>query len=234
MINPVVVFLKAPVRSGVKTRLAETLGDDLTLELYRCFVMDILEKAEQAGCLSLCFHPAENEMLVRAFLEQWSRGKTLRWMAQNGGDLGEKMSGAFASEFENGCDKAVLIGSDIPDLPLNFIAEAFEALEHSQAVIGPSTDGGYYLIGFKRSGFSPEFFRGMAWSTPSVCEKTLEIMGKNHINCHMLPFWRDVDTGEDYEALVKRLSSGLTTAPHTWAFIQNHEKNHLGHHPRSA
>jgi hypothetical protein len=145
------------------------------------------------------------------------------------------MAHALSSTFEKGFEKVVLIGTDIPDIPVDYLHDAFKALDKKDAVIGPSQDGGYVLIGFNRQGFSQSVFKGVVWSTATVCEKTLELMDLNRISCHKLPLWYDVDTGEDFNALIQRLESGQATAPHTWDFIQRfqlqtHETNYLSHY----
>jgi len=229
--NTILVFLKAPVKSTVKTRLAQSLGDDLTLELYKCFILDVLQKAETTGELILHYYPVDHEKPVADFVGNYDRDP------QQGLDLGERMAHAFSSTFEKGFEKAVLIGTDIPDIPVDYLHDAFKALDENDAVLGPSRDGGYVLIGFNRKDFSQEIFKGVSWSTSTVCEKTLEIMDLNRISCHKLPLWYDVDTGEDFNALIQRLESGQATAPHTWDFIQRnqlqtHETSDLRHYSR--
>ncbi len=93
--------------------------------------------------------------------------------------------------------RVVLIGSDIPDLSLEFIEEAFTSLQEKDAVIGPSLDGGYYLIGFKKETFSPRVFEGIRWSTESVFEKTLEVLEREGLTVHTLQPLRDIDTVGD-------------------------------------
>lgn len=233
MTNPsILVFLKNPVRSAVKTRLARTLGDDLTLELYRRFVRDVVQKAETVGDLILFCHSDGDEMRVEEAIGQRP------FQLQQGEDLGARMIHGLRAAFEKGYEKAVLIGTDAPDMPINHLHDAVKALDGNDAVIGPALDGGYVLIGFSRQGFSPDVFQGVCWSTETVLEKTLELMSVNRLSCHTLPLWYDVDTGEDFKALVRRLESGESTAPHTWDFIRrlkmnNHETSHLRHYPRS-
>ncbi|MFA6013414.1 MAG: TIGR04282 family arsenosugar biosynthesis glycosyltransferase [Desulfobacteraceae bacterium] len=227
--NAILVFLKAPVKSTVKTRLAQSLGEDLTLDLYKCFILDVLQKAEKTGELILHYYPVDNEKSVADFVGHYDREP------QHGSDLGERMEHALSSTFEKGYEKSVLIGTDIPDIPVDYLHDAFKALDKNDAVIGPSQDGGYVMIGFNREGFSQAVFKGVSWSTSTVCEKTLEIMDLNRISCHKLPLWYDVDTGEDYNALIQRLESGQASAPHTWDFIQRnqfqaHETSDLRHY----
>jgi rSAM/selenodomain-associated transferase 1 len=107
------------------------------------------------------------------------------------------MRNAFIEAFEMGFRRVVLIGSDIPDLPLDFIEEAFTSLKKKDAVIGPAFDGGYYLIGFRGRTFSPMVFDGMAWGTKTVFEKTMTVLRKLNRRVHTLAERRDIDTIED-------------------------------------
>jgi rSAM/selenodomain-associated transferase 1 len=231
----VLVFLKVPVENTVKTRLALTLGVETTLDVYRCFIHDTLEKAEKAGKLKIFFYPFDQEEILSGFLIDVFPGKTWPLQAQEGEDLGERMASALEHAFHHGFTKAVVIGTDSPDMPVTHLEEAFRMLDETDAVVGPSNDGGYVLIGFTREGYSPAVFKGITWSTPSVFEKTLEVMARDRISCHILPPWFDVDTGEDFNALAERLTQGLSTAGRTRSFIETmraRETRHLRHHPR--
>ena len=214
----VIIFLKAPIRGFVKTRLAQTLGDDAALGLYRAFVRDILEKIQFLGDVVLYYTPMGHE----AALEDLC-GRSFMHILQKGNDLGEKMARAFENEFNRGARNIILMGTDVPDVPEDILKMASQALETHPAVIAPSTDGGYFLIGFTARGFSRTVFEKIPWSTPAVFGKTLEIMNQNRLACHVLPSWTDVDTEEDYKALVQRLRSGRTRAPGTLAWIKTHD-----------
>lgn len=222
---PVIVFFKAPIRGTVKTRLAQDLGKDKTLELYRAFVADVVEKAETVGTVSLFYAPAEHVVEAEKLV-----GRAGGLIVQMGDDLGEKMAGAFEYEFSRGAVCAILVGTDVPDVPVTLLREACEALEQNQAVIGPVRDGGYFLIGFRADAYSRACFQNIPWSTDRVCEKTLEIMSQNRIDCRVLSPWDDVDTQNDYHALIRRLRTGQTLAPRTWACIRSHEDHSFDHH----
>ncbi len=105
------------------------------------------------------------------------------------------MKNAFFQKFAAGFKKIVLIGSDSPDLPLTILGKSFLFLENQDGpVIGPALNGGYYLIGFCKENFCPDTFSGIAWSTSSVLEKTIDILSSFNYVTSMLPVWRDVDT----------------------------------------
>jgi len=105
-----------------------------------------------------------------------------------------------------GFDRVALIGSDIPDLTLGVVEEAFLSLKEKDAVIGPAYDGGYYLIGFKEKTFSPQVFQGIAWGTKSVFGETVKKLKRFRRTVHTLPYQRDIDTVEDLKCLKNGLS----------------------------
>jgi len=124
---------------------------------------------------------------------------------------------AFRHAFAEGRTRAVLIGSDIPDLPTSVVSGAFRALDGNDAVIGPARDGGYYLVGFRSDTFLPGIFRGIPWSTATVLADTLAVFEREGRKVHRLSLWRDVDTIDDLKDLMDRsrnsnFSSSLTMA----------------------
>jgi rSAM/selenodomain-associated transferase 1 len=125
-------------------------------------------------------------------------------VAQEGRDLGERQAHAFAWGFESGYDVVLLQGSDTPDLPGDMLLEAREKLTagSAQVVLGPSRDGGYYLIGLKV--LYPQLFRGQSWSTGSVLADTLSRARELDLKVHLLPYWRDIDTYADLADLLRR------------------------------
>lgn len=207
------LFVKYPDKGKVKSRLSQEFGEDTVLLLYEAFVLDVLETVNKGKYrFKICFHPPSAQEKIASWL-----GKSYFYMPQNGSDLGEKMKNAFALAFSEGFEKVILIGSDIPDLPKEIIDEAFAS--DGEAVIGPATDGGYYLIGFKHSTFLPRIFEGMQWSTASVFERTMEIFRKHSYKVHILPQWRDVDTPEDLKAFYERNRNTAFVHSRTMAFI---------------
>ena len=110
--------------------------------------------------------------------------------------------------FSEGASRAVLIGSDIPDLPPKLLNDALASLLENNAAIGPAKDGGYYLIGFRSETFHPDIFRGIAWSTDTVFSRTMQIFEQAHQKVSLLPPWRDVDTIDDLKDLMSRNRNG--------------------------
>jgi len=181
----------------VKSRLAADLHEDMVLDLYKCFVSDMMEMLARSGYPVITFfHPPES----RQKIIQWL-GNGHKLLPQEGDDLGERMKNAFKTVFSQGLKSAILIGSDSPDLPGLIIDRALISLKDHDAVLGPSYDGGYYLIGFRADTFLPRTFDEIPWSTPEVFIKTLDVMEKAGLKVHILPEWRDVDTINDLKAL---------------------------------
>jgi len=193
-------FVKNPVPGRVKTRIGRVVGFEKAARLYKCFVLDMLETFSTLDVpLRVHFHPPEAEAEIgRAFRLKCDI------FPQQGPDLGRRMENAFSLAFAHGFDRAVLVGSDIPDYPAALLARALKALMDSDAVVGPSRDGGYHLIGFRKSTYAPEVFDGPKWSGPDVLEQTLSIMARKNISPAVWPLWTDMDRIEDLKSLMAR------------------------------
>lgn len=214
--SPILLFLKAPLRGGVKTRLAAGLGDDAALELYRSFVDDILETVESSGLSCMVFfYPPDAQNIITEWL-----GSGRRYLPQEGADLGERMKKAFERVFNKGQDRAIIIGSDMPDLPARFLTVALESLVTHDCAIGPAADGGYYLIGFSKAGFRPSVFDGIAWSTKQVFTETMLRLKHDGAMVHVLPLTRDVDTVDDLRDLFERNRDHPERAPRTMEILR--------------
>jgi uncharacterized protein len=210
------LFIKFPEKGTVKSRLAKDIHEDSALSLYRNFVFDILKTLKTRKYqLKLCFCPPDDLDKVSAWL-----GKGYSYMPQQGKDLGERMKNAFRETFSEGFAKVLLIGSDIPDLTCTIIEEAYE-FDNYDAVIGPSLDGGYYLIGFKYDTFSPEIFEGMHWGTDRIFRDTMDVLRKKRYRVHILPEKRDIDTLEDLRAFFEHNRNTRFADSGTMAFIRN-------------
>jgi hypothetical protein len=129
------------------------------------------------------------------------------------------MKNAFVEVFSEGFESALLIGSDIPGLPKTFAHAAFAPLGDHDTVIGPSLDGGYYLIGVNRHTFAPVAFEGIEWSTPDVFARTIETFKKLNLRLFLLPFCRDIDTIDDLKAFYSDRSNTDFTESATMKFL---------------
>lgn len=194
----IIIFVRSPDKGKVKTRLAAVLDQDTVLELYRRSVLDLLETIRHTGFdLRVCFYPRRAERKLVRWL-----GEKYIYEAQQGRDLGERMENAFLAVFAGGYARAVIIGSDCPDLPAEILKEAVNSLSVKNAVIGPAKDGGYYLIGFNAGHIRSEIFKGIDWGTATVFEQTMRLLNENGCNVHILPVWRDIDTYQDVVAFI--------------------------------
>ena len=194
-----VMFVRFPGQGQVKSRLAKDLGEEAATNLYRCFVEDLLERfSKEAYRLRIAFYPAEKEREMREML-----GDEFSYIPQTGEDLGERMKLSFLRCFSEGLRAVVLIGSDVPDLPARIVDEAFLALDEYEAVIGPSVDGGYYLLGFKQDTFNGDVFMGLPWGAETVFQETMKILRRAGAPVHVLPVWWDIDKPEDIAALIE-------------------------------
>jgi rSAM/selenodomain-associated transferase 1 len=195
----ILLFIKAPFKGLVKSRLAAAVGEEAALQLYKNFILDIIDALVTSGYpFRICFYPPDTEEAITT----WLVGHPV--MPQDGNDLGERMELAFKKVFSDGFSSAILIGSDIPDLAPAVFHEAFQSLNENDAVIGPAADGGYYLIGFNQRSFLPRIFRGISWSTDLVFQETMDILEESSLRVHLVPQWKDVDTLEDLKAFFKR------------------------------
>jgi hypothetical protein len=209
--SAIIVFVKAPVKGAVKTRLAGSIGEENALSLYQCFVADVLAMLKSTGRPArIYFYPADARQRMEAWL---GAGPPLYHQA--GTSLGERMKNALVETFAGGVSRALVIGSDLPDLPADVIHEAFDLLKDHPAVVGPAHDGGYYLIGFAAEKFLPEVFDGIAWGTGKVLSETLRRFEAHGVKPGMLPMWRDMDTVEDLEALDRDRNGPAGPAIHT-------------------
>jgi len=211
-----VMFVRFPRQGQVKSRLAKDLGEEAATNLYRCFVQDLSERfSKEAYRLCIAFHPEEKEREMREML-----GDGCSYIPQTGEDLGERMKLAFLRCFSEGARSVVLIGSDIPDLPARIIDEAFRALDKYGAVIGPSVDGGYYLIGFREDTLNGDVFAGLPWGAETVFQETTNILRMAGALVHVLPVWWDIDNREDIATLIKNSADTGFTDSKTMLYLK--------------
>ena len=218
--NCLILFVKSPEKGHVKSRLSQLIGENVTRNLYKSFVTDILESIQcnLQYSIRIAFHPQNAKSNVVRWL-----GKQYSYLPQRGDGLGERMEHTFKQIFSGGVEKALIIGSDIPDLPRSFILKAFESLGTYDAVIGPSFDGGYYLIGFRNDTFFPEVFHRIEWGTDTVFSQTLDRFKKNQ-TVRIMPLWWDIDLPEDIKALLERSKNTSFENSRTISFIKKNKK----------
>ncbi len=221
MSDCILFYAKYPEPGRVKTRLARTIGHEHAVALYRCFIADTLSMLRVAVTdeykVCVCYAPQSAKSVFRSWL-----GDEYDYWPQCGSDLGERMSDSFRQAFQSGCAKAILIGSDLPDLPAEHVTTAFAQLDANDVVIGPTDDGGYYLIGFRQDSYSPEIFHDIAWRTATVYAQTVKKIQDAGRTYARLPEWWDVDVEADLRQLPAR-SRKSARAPQTLKYLRQHQ-----------
>jgi len=210
------VFVKAPEKGKVKTRISKIVGPEIALNVYKRFAVDLIETLQNIDCnITICYHPSHAESCMTRWL-----GNSYKYLAQKGNNIGERMANAFIRSFSEGFHRVILVGADIPDLTAKIIDEAFSSLQKYPAVIGPALDGGYYLIGFDSKTFIPDVFQDISWGTDRVHEQTLTVFDKKSFQVHMLPIWRDIDTYEDLVHFYKINKKNRSAAQNTVSYLE--------------
>lgn len=211
------VFAKVPRAGRVKTRLCPPLGLEQASRLYAAMLGDALEAYATLGFTVRVYVAPDPEPFP---LDVLPPRVTLH--TQMGVGLGERMLHALEDAFSDGAERAVLIGTDHPTLPLAFITQAFEAVSSPETVVlGPTLDGGYYLVGMSRS--YPELFMGMTYSHPKVLEETLDRATATDASVTLLRSWYDVDDAASLQHLAEDLAQRpASVAPRTRDAIQQY------------
>lgn len=188
-----IIFTKNPEAGKVKTRLAASLGNETALAVYRQLVAHTVSVTEQL--------PVDKFVFYSDYIDQqdvWNNKHYIKQL-QYGNDLGERMKNAFHFIFEFGYDKAVIVGTDCPELSENIILNAFHKLAGFDVVIGPAFDGGYYLLGLTR--VHSQLFTDMEWSNENVLPETISRCKSSGLLFRLLQTLRDVDDEKDLVAL---------------------------------
>jgi len=185
------IFTRNPELGKVKTRLAKSVGDESALKIYKFLLKHTVEITEKLNVDKYVFY---SENIHRDDI--WNPD-IFRKKLQTGNDLGERMKNAFSEIFGMGYEKAIIIGSDMFDLSKNDLETAYDVLETTPFVIGPATDGGYYLLGMKE--LNPEIFQNKDWGTSNVLETTLkDLPNEKYV---LLEERNDVDYFEDIKEI---------------------------------
>jgi len=220
MHQAVVMMAKAPQAGNVKTRLCPPLSLEEAAALYRGFILDTIAKM---NCLQtvqpvLSYTPANSDAFFADMAPHWTH------LPQEGTDLGARMHSCFRHLLAHGYDHVLLTGSDLPTLPLHIFRLALHlaATPKIDVILGPSDDGGYYLIGLRAP--CPALFEDMVWSTSTVLAETVRRATCLGLRIAYLPTWYDIDTPGD----LSRLRAALTQ-PYTYAL--HHTRAYCASHP---
>jgi uncharacterized protein len=196
------IMAKAPRAGKVKTRLSPPLTLEQSAALNICFLMDTAEGLKQVDGADgmVCYTPVGDEAAFDGLLPE-----SFTLIAQRGDKFGERLLSAAEDILACGYESVCLIDSDSPTVPKAAFDQAVRELarEGDRIVLGPSQDGGYYLIGLKRA--HAEVFENISWSTASVCEETVARAQEAGLEVVMLPLWYDVDDGETLTVLCGEL-----------------------------
>ncbi|MCE2613211.1 TIGR04282 family arsenosugar biosynthesis glycosyltransferase [Flavobacteriaceae bacterium D16] len=185
--NLLLIFTRNPELGKCKTRLAAVIGDESALEIYEFLLARTAEITKDLKADKAVFY---SKTVVDQDL--WDSRDYYK-KQQEGQDLGERMLNAFKWGFEQGYQKILIIGSDLYDLSSKDLDEAFETLDNNSFVVGPASDGGYYLLGMKK--LKKELFQDKPWGKESVLEDTLYDLQDETV--HLLEVRNDVDRYED-------------------------------------
>lgn len=221
MKRAVIIMTKVPAAGNVKTRLQNVISPADCENLSLAFLKDAVHRADTA-CenVFVAFTPPENIEQLKSILPN------REVFAQNGKDLGERMFCAFETVFAKGFEEVVMIGTDSPTFPIDYIEQAFEHLETtSEIILGKTEDGGFYLIGLRV--LRREIFENVAWSTPKTFEQVYKNVHKLDLHLRETPSWYDVDEPKDLikmQTEILRNSNAKRRAPHTYEWMENYRK----------
>ena len=209
----IAVMARAPSDEGGKTRLLAAVGAEAGADLRRAMLLDTLDVARQAAVAAdrlVVFTPAAAE----AEFAQLAVGR-FHLIPQRGDGLGERLECAFVDLLARRYPGVLIIGSDLPTLPVHHVEQAVSALmaHPDPIVLGPARDGGYYLIGLRK--LHPELFHDVPWSTAAVLTTTVEIANRLGLPVSLVPEWYDVDSIDDLEGAIQPSRLGGHRARHT-------------------
>jgi len=218
MHSSLIVVAKRPAPGKTKTRLCPPLTSKQAAHLYECFLPDTLALMRRVPDVEriVAYLPSD----AGDYFAELAPDMTLT--LQRGATLGERLDNLLSDALNAGAQRAIVMNSDGPTLPVAYLETAFDLLARDDVVIGPSRDGGYYLIGMKKN--HAQLLRGVQMSTPRVLEDTLALAGESGISVSLLPTWYDVDTVADLEHLraeLTQLGNGIAAHTRHWIAHSN-------------
>ena len=187
-----IIFVKNPIAGQVKTRIARTVGHERAVAVYQ----HLLRHTQQVTAL----FPGQRVVYYGDFINPDDGWNGYEKQLQTGHDLGERMLNAFREQFAAGAEKVVIIGSDCLSITPHHLTRAFALLDTADVVIGPATDGGYYLLGMNRP--QPMLFEQMPWSQPNLRQLTEEAILVHELTLAQLDELTDIDEWSDYALYV--------------------------------
>ncbi len=214
--NALVVMTKAPRPGESKTRLVPPLTYEEAAAVAEALLTDQLNHlTNMAGAeVFVAFAPQNSAAFFRALVPA-----RFSCFSQEGENLGQRMRQAFQHLFTRGFKRVLLIGSDLPPLPLETLHAAYASLSAGRnIVLGPTADGGYYLIGMSR--LVVDVFAGIHWSRPDVLARTLDKISRAGLSYELLPVCQDIDTPEDLARLYSEQHAQASLMKNSWPVLQ--------------
>jgi len=219
--DQLLVFTRYPGPGNVKTRLIPALGRQGAADLHRQMTEHLLGEARKLQgihpvSIRICFDGSDEQRMQTWLGPEWD------YALQGSGDLGRRMAAAFGSGFREGSERAVLVGTDVPDLTAPILYQAFRELESRDLVLGPAEDGGYYLIGLNRSVLErapTRLFSGVSWGTSTVLDQTLRIADGMGLSRSFTDRLVDVDRPEDLGSWERHRRAKAIASEHAWISV---------------
>jgi uncharacterized protein len=210
------IMAKAPVAGQAKTRLIPVLGADLAARLQQQMLLDTIDLTTAAlegqGAISIVCPTVADRGVLECLVPAG-----VGVVAHERGDLMRGLDYGLSYHLDQGYEQVVLLDGDSPSLPADYVRSAFDQLTGDAIVLGPTLDGGYYLIGACRP--RPDLFGWDKVDSANICRQTQELAEALGARVALLPPWYDVDTAEDLQRLVEELRSYPSRAPHTGRFL---------------
>lgn len=200
--NALILMTRIPIPGKTKTRLMNILSPEECAQIHKCFLLDIFNSFEYIKNdldIFLTYTPENSLDIIKDLIP-----KHIKCFPQHGYNLGERMLNAINHILNKGYSKVVLMGSDIPQIYPNHIRNTFLALDSSDIAIGPTLDGGYYLIGMKKI-HKDIFNNNLKWGNKSVFEETIDMCNKLNLKVELCEKYMDIDTKEDLVEFRKTL-----------------------------
>jgi rSAM/selenodomain-associated transferase 1 len=222
MNNALIIFAKTPLPNFSKTRLIDPFTPEQAAEFYSCSLEDVSDTMQESSDFDLWLGIAPEKFKEELFP---LKIRSENYFFQEGEDLGIRMLNAFKVLFEKGYKKTAIIGSDFPHISVKTIEQTFDFLNYFDCVLGPTVDGGYYLIGLNK--LNESIFKDINWSTEKVYQQTLDKGKVNNISITNLDKQYDVDTISEIRKLyfdLKKMDISLKFFPaNVWQFLQKYK-----------
>lgn len=203
--DALILMTRVPIAGKTKTRLMKMLTKEECAEIHRCFLLDLFQmfnKLKKTVDIYITYTPENSLHLINDIIPSF-----IDSFPQEGDNLGDRMDNAIEKLLNKGYSKVVLIGSDIPSLQPEDIKKAYKSLEDNDICLGPTNDGGYYLVGMKKK-YKDIFSNNLKWGNKSVFEATVSIANNLGLTVGLTTKLNDIDEKEDIEDFMKKIKKG--------------------------